>query len=256
MTIKIQNLPHNGLGSAISADQPQHLIEHIEELRRRLLKSLAAVVCGMSFCYIYVDRVLEYLAKPVGHMVYLCPTEAFFVRVKLSLSLGFMVSLPVILYQLWKFVAVALTAKERGNLHWVMPVSYFMFIAGIAFGFFAVVPVGVKFLLSYSSLTLAPMISVSAYLSFVTTMCLVSGAAFELPVVGYFLAHLGLLKSRWMSERRRMAVLIVYAVCAVLTPGPDPVSSLLIAVPSYILYELAILSARVAENQRKTVIDL
>lgn len=225
-------------------DRPMTLIEHLEELRRRLLISIAAFLVGMIVSWLFVDRILGALIRPIGHVVFLAPTEAFFVRLKVAALAGVFVSLPVVLVQIWLFVSVGLTRTERRYTLSLLPVSLVLFVAGALFAFFAILPVGVRFLLSYQTPDLVPMISVAAYTSFATAFVLAFGLVFQLPIVILFLARLGIVTSQSLAAWRRYAVLGIAVASAVLTPGGDLFSMVLMAAPTYLLYEASIWIAK------------
>ena len=231
-------------------DRPKPFLEHLEELRFRLIKSLISVALGTALAYGFVDPAIALLSKPVGSFIFLEPTEAFFIRLKIALALGVVLAVPVVLYQLWRFVALALTPNEKKSIFWVLPASYLLFVLGISFGFFYLVPAGVKFLLSYASPALEPKLSIESYVNFVGTICLVLGAVFQMPLVSFFLAKMGLADSAWLAEKRRNAVLVTYIASALLTPGPDPVTAIMLAVPAYLLYECSILTARLGSGKK------
>jgi sec-independent protein translocase protein TatC len=132
-------------------DRSRPFLEHVDEIRVRLLRALLGLAVGTAAAWPFVDRVLEFLARPVGHFVFLHPTEAFFVRLKIALGIGVLLSAPFTIYQVWKFVTVALQSRERRSIFWVLPASYLLFVAGFFFGFFVLVPAGVQFLLGYGS---------------------------------------------------------------------------------------------------------
>jgi len=221
------------------------IIEHLEELRLRLLISVAAFAVATIASFVFVERILGVLIRPVGRVVFLAPTEAFFVRIKVAALAGALLSLPVVLYQLWRFVAVGLTPTERRYALGLLPVSLVLFVGGATFAFFTILPVGVRFLLSYQTEALVPMISIGAYTSFATAFILAFGLVFQLPVVVLLLARLGIVTPATLAAGRRYAILGIVALSAVLTPGGDVVSQALMAVPTYLLYEASIWVARI-----------
>lgn len=227
-------------------DAPQPFFEHLEELRSRLISAMIAVAIGAAVAFQFTSRIIDFLARPVGRFIFIQPTEAFFVRLKIALVAGVMIALPVVLFQIWKFVVVALTPAERKSLMWLLPASYALFVGGFAFGFFVLVPAGIGFLLGYGTPTLVPSLSVAAYIDFVGAICLALGAVFQMPVVAFYLSRIGILQPSFLSRQRRIAVLIIYAASALLTPGPDPVTALLLALPTYVLFECSIWTARLA----------
>lgn len=226
-------------------DRPMTLIEHLEELRRRLLIAVLAFAAGTVLSFLFVERVLTVLIRPVGRVIFTAPTEAFFIRLKVAALAGAFLSLPVILWQIWRFVSVGLTPKERRYALSLLPFSLILFVAGGAFAFFAILPVGVRFLLSYQTETLVPMISIGAYTSFATAFVLAFGLVFQLPVVILLLARIGIVTPATLAAGRRYALLAIVVASAVLTPGGDIFSQLLMAVPTYLLYEVSIWIARV-----------
>ena len=194
--------------------------------------------------YRFVERILAVVLRPVGQVVFLAPTEAFFVRLKVAALAGVFLSLPVMLYQLWRFVSVGLTPTERRYSLSLVPAALALFVSGAAFAFLVILPIGVRFLLSYQTPDLVPMISVQAYTSFVTAFVLAFGLLFQLPVVILFLARLGVVTPASLAAGRKYALLAIVTASAVLTPGGDVVSQMLMAVPTYILYEVSIWVAR------------
>ena len=180
-------------------DTPRPFFDHLEELRNRLLTSLLFVVAATAVSWFYADRVLKVMALRGGRLVFLHPTEAVFVRLKVALGMGVLVSAPVVAYQIWKFIVVALSPDEKGAFFWIFPASYVLFVAGFFFGFIVVVPAGTKLLLSYGTENLAPMISVGEYMSFVGSICLVLGCVFQMPLASYFAARVGVLQADWLS---------------------------------------------------------
>jgi len=220
------------------------IVEHLEELRTRLLISLAAFVVAMLFSFLFVEPILQLLIRPVGRVVFLAPTEAFFVRLRVAALSGAFLSLPLVLYQVWRFVGVGLTPTERRSTLSLLPFSLALFVGGAAFAFFAILPVGVRFLLGYQTESLVPMISVGAYTSFATAFVLAFGLVFQLPIVILFLARIGVVTPASLAAGRRYALLGIVVLSAFLTPGGDVFSQALMAVPTYLLYEASIWIAR------------
>lgn len=221
-------------------DIPRPFWEHIEELRLRLIKSLVAIGIASILSYPFIDQVIVFLSRPVGKFIFIHPTEAIFVRLKISLFLGILIAIPIVIYQLWKFVSIAAFPGEHKILRAVLPVSYALFLIGFTFGFFVLIPICVHILIGYGNEKLVPSLSIEAYINFVGSICLILGGVFQLPLVSFFLAYFGLLKAEILSEKRRVAILIIYIFSAIVTPGPDPVSAILLAVPSYLLFECSI----------------
>jgi len=222
------------------------IVEHLEELRRRLLLAFAALGAGSVVGFLFVDRVLDFLVRTIGvdRIVFFAPAEALFVRLKIALFIGVFIGLPVILYQLWAFVAVGLTQSERRMVLMLLPPSLALFMLGAAFGLFVIMPIGIRVLLSYQTQTLQPLLAIGPTLSFVMAFVLAFGGVFQVPIVVVFLARMGVVSPATLASTRRYAIVVIVILAAVLTPGTDVVSQLLMAVPTYLLYELSIWMAR------------
>ena len=227
---------------------------HLEELRGRLTKSFAALLVAFGFCYwksqVFFDFFMQPLVKalPEGSsIVMLRVTEGFMAHLKVSLAAAVFFASPVIFYQLWRFVEPALKTREKRFAVPFVGGATIFFLMGASFAHFAVFPVGLKYLLDYASGNpfMTATISVDWYFGFAMKMLLAFGIVFELPVIVFFLAKLGLVNHRMLSKARGLAVIVIFIVAAVLTPSPDAFSQILMAVPLLILYELSILVARV-----------
>jgi sec-independent protein translocase protein TatC len=218
---------------------------HLEELRWRLIYCLVAV--GVAFIGVYSvsDAVLEIVRKPLGmELVYLGPAEGFFMYMKLSFYVAVMIAMPVILYHTWEFVAPGLLAGERRFTGLFVVFGVIFFAMGAAFCYYAVLPVGLKFLTSYGGEGLKPMISVGNYISFVFMFILAFGLIFEMPLVIVFLIRMGLATPEWFAKQRSYFIVGDFIVAAVLTPTPDVISQLMMAVPMMILFEVGLLASR------------
>jgi len=246
------------------------LTEHLTELRSRLIKCALAVGIGFLISYYFSERIFSYLMMPLiqslpegSTMVYTGLPEAFFTYMKTAFLAGFFLAVPMILYQLWMFVAPGLYPKERVVALPFVLCSTVFFVGGALFGYFVVFPFGFKFFLSYATDVIKPLPSVKEYLSFSAKLLLAFGLIFELPVLTFFLARIGLITHTFMARNRRYAILLVFIIAAVLTP-PDVISQLMMGFPLLILYELSIWVAwavepkplhEEAENARKASRD-
>ncbi|MDR7519082.1 MAG: twin-arginine translocase subunit TatC [Armatimonadota bacterium] len=233
------------------------IVEHLEELRRRLLLSFAALGAGTAIGFLFVDRVLDLLVRmmQVRQVVFFAPAEALFVRIKIAVLLGVFIGLPIILYQLWMFIAVGLTQTERRVVMMLLPPSLVLFLLGAAFGLFVIMPIGIRVLLSYATETLQPMLAVGPTLSFMLAFVLAFGFVFQVPIVIVFLARMGLVSPATLAGTRRYAILLIVVLAAVLTPGTDVISQLLMAVPTYVLYELSIWLARLVAPRPSSYVE-
>jgi sec-independent protein translocase protein TatC len=222
-------------------DRELSIVEHLGELRRRLIYILISVCAAAGAAYHFVDIILEFIIDMGGvdNLVFINPTEAFFTIVKVSLLVGVVGAMPFILLQVWLYVGVALHKHERKYLIFFGPVSYFLFLIGAAFAFRTVLPLAIKFLLSFSREYMTPMITLNAYIGFLSKMVTAFGLMFELPLVILLLSKLGIVTPDTLKKGRKYAVVGIFLVAAVLTP-PDVVSQIMLAVPILILYEVGI----------------
>lgn len=220
------------------------LLEHIEELRLRIIKSVVFVIAVSCLAYAYVEKILSVLARPVGKLVFIAPQEAFLARIKIAFFCGLFISSPFILYQIWRFVSGGLKKKERIYTLIFAPLSFVFFIIGSVFGYAIIVPIGMRFLLNFGTEYVTPMITVNNYVSFVGTMVLVFGIVFELPLAILFFTKIGLVTPGFLSGKRRHAIVIIFIVAAALTP-PDVFTQILLAVPLLVLYEVGIVFSKI-----------
>jgi sec-independent protein translocase protein TatC len=229
-------------------DATMPLTAHLEELRWRILKALGGVAAAFAACYGFSERLFELLTRPLVALgderlvlIGTGVTEAFFTRLKVTLIAAVFVASPVIFFQAWRFVAPGLYPQERRTALPFVSVATFFFIAGAWFCYQVVFPVGYAFFLAeYRTIGVAPAIRISEYLSFAARMLLAFGVTFELPVVTFFLARIGVLTHRTLLSWFRYALVVIFIVAAVLTPGPDVASQLLMAGPLLVLYLLSI----------------
>jgi sec-independent protein translocase protein TatC len=229
-------------------DAKMPLTAHLEELRWRILKSLVAVMIAFVGAYNFADHLFELLTRPLiaenpgpVELIGTGVTEAFFTKLKVSLIAAVFVASPVLFYQAWQFVAPGLYSHEKRYARPFVAAATFFFALGAAFCYSVVFPVGYAFFLAeYQTIGVAPAIRISEYLSFSARMLLAFGVTFELPVVTFFLARLGLVTHQMMLYYARYAVLAIFVLAAVLTPGPDIASQMLMAGPLLILYGLSI----------------
>lgn len=226
------------------------LAEHLEELRRRLGISLAALVLAVAVAFTQVDRLLGWLQRPAASLLprfaYFSPTEPLAAYLKLAVLGGTALAMPVILWQVWGFVRGGLTRRERALGVAFVGWGSAQFVAGVAFAYYLLLPASLTFLLGIGRQRLEPMVSIDAYLSFVTTLMAWCGIVFELPVVLFILAKLGIVTPEWLRQQRPYAILVLTIIAAVVTPTTDPVNLLLMTVPLVLLYESSILVTRVA----------
>lgn len=234
------------MGEDTDARMP--LTAHLEELRWRIVRALAALGIAFAACYWFAEELFDFLLWPLAQLrpgemnvIGTGVAEAFFTKLKVSLIAAVFVASPVLFYQAWQFVAPGLYSHEKRYARPFVAAATFFFVLGAAFCYWIVFPVGYAFFLAeYQTIGVSPAIRISEYLSFTARMLLAFGVTFELPVFTFFLARLGLVTHGMMLHYARYAVLAIFILAAVLTPGPDIASQLLMAGPLLILYAVSI----------------
>ena len=237
------------LGSAAINDQPMTLLEHLNELRRRLVYCTIAAIVGFIACWLVVDQIFNALIEPLlnalpsgSHPIYTTLPEGFFTRMYIAFVAGIFVASPIIFYQIWAFIAPGLYEEEKRHIIPIAFLSAVFFITGGGFAYFIVFPYAFSFFISFATDSIYALPKVSDYLNFVLKLILAFGLIFEMPLFSFFLSRLGILTAAMMRKVRRYAVVLIFIVAAVLTP-PDVVSQLLMALPMLLLYEMSIFVA-------------
>lgn len=236
-------------------------LEHLIELRNRLMKATLAVVVGLVLGfllvrydnYLFIELIKNYQTPPGTVLQAVAPAEVFTNAIKVALGLGFALAMPVIVYQLLAFIVPGLTSRERRIIFTALPFITLCFVAGLAFGWFVTVPAALHFLLSEGAGRFRIEPTVEFFLSLFTRLMLLNGVLFEMPVVVYSLIWLGAVERKTLAKYRRYSVLVITVLAAIVTPTSDPINLALVAVPMYLLYELGLLLALLAPR-RKTVV--
>ena len=242
-------------------EQKQTFIEHLTELRKRLIISFLAVGVGFGGCYIFSKQIFNFLTIPLqkslppgSTMIFTSLPEAFFTYLKVSLLAGVFVASPMVLYQIWLFVAPALYSHEKRYVVPFVIISTLLFLAGGAFGYFIVFPYGFKFFMSFATDYIQPAPKLKEYLSFCSMLLIAFGLVFELPVFILFLAKLGVVDAKMLSKNRRYVILIIFIGAAILTP-PDVVTQVMMAIPLLALYEVSIFLAKLVGKKKAKAQD-
>src|SRR3954468_14282754 len=228
-------------------------LDHLEELRWRIIYSLGALVIGIAVGFLVTFKLdlIGVLQRPVHPylrgqtLVFTHPGDTFSAILQMSFVVGIVIALPVIGYNVWAFLSPALYRHERRVVIPVLLSATLLFIGGVALAYFLVLPLTLKFLFGLEAESLTPMITVSEYFGFVTSMCLAFGAVFEVPIVIVGVSALGIVSPQALGKFRRYAVLISYGGAAIITPGDLLTTTLALAVPLYLLYELSVAVAYV-----------
>lgn len=235
----------------MSRNEKLTVLGHLHELRSRLIKCVIALVITTVISFVFADWIFYALILPTGgiQLIYIEMTEMLGTYMRVALASGIVLAMPYLVYQVIMFVAPALTPREKKYVYLVLPWIGLMFIGGVVFGYFVLIPPAIRFLLTFGSNIAIPQIKVGSYISLVTRLLLAIGLVFELPVITTFLARIGIIKAKWLADRRRIAIILAFVLAAVITPTFDPINQTLVAVPLIVLYELSIWLARVVQKK-------
>ena len=233
-------------------------LEHLGELRSRLIRAVIAIFVAFLVCLIFAERVFSILAAPLtkllpqgSSLIFTALQDPFFIYLKVSFIAGIFIALPYVLYQLWQFVSPGLYAKERKMAVPFISLATLLFYIGGLFAYFIVFPAAIAFFLSYQTPELKAMISIREFVSLVTVLMLAFGAVFETPIVIVFLGLLGIFNSGQLKSGRRYFVVLAFIIGAILTPTPDVINQTLMAVPMLLLYEVGIWILVYLEKKRR-----
>ncbi len=263
------------------------LVEHLAELRRRVLFCLAAAILGMLAAYSCYDPwILDLLKGPLDTLAgrtdnpfvldnpllrflksssgeleslnlnlhFIGPTEGFMMKVKASLFAGAILTSPFIFYQVWLFVSAGLTKRERKTVRGFLPASFVLFMCGALLAYLIMLPIILYFLVVVGGRGLVPMFTISKYVSLVIICCLALGLIFQMPLIILFLTKLGIVSPKSLTTKRKYAIFLMFVLAAVLTP-PDIVTQMMMAVPMIVLYEVSVLLAKLAWARRQKALD-
>ena len=232
----------------MAEERQASIIEHLEELRDRLIRSVIAVTVTTLLSFVFAKQFLQLLIVPMGATppVSSSPTTNIVVFTKVALISGVALAMPVLVYQLISFIAPGLTRQEKRYLYFVVPGATLSFVVGIAFAYFVMLPTAIPFLKGFLGDIIQPNWFVDKYISFITSLLFWVGLSFETPLLIFFLAKLGIVTAASLSRYRKYAVLVIAVIGAVITPTPDPFNMILVMLPLIILYEIGILLAKLA----------
>ncbi len=234
--------------------------DHLEELRMRLIWSLIGIAIATAACAFFADFIVnKFLLAPAIHsnpplkIQNLKPYGQLMFYMEIVFIAGLILSLPNTLYQFWKFVEPALYPKERKYISSIVFFTTLFFLFGGAFGYYILIPRSLGFFAAFGSAYIENIIDLQSYFAFVTGMILACAIVFELPMLSYFLAKIGILKPQFLRKYRRHAVILILLVAALITPGPDVASQVMVAIPLYLLYEVSIFVVQFTRaSKRKT----
>ncbi len=245
MSAAVEELPQEG-----SDEEGQKLtvLEHLEELRHRLIFSAIGVAVATGISFIFTKQLLLFLKEPAGVVEFITieATEGFSTYFKVAFYSGLAMGLPVLLYHAIMFLAPGLTRVERRYLRFLLPGSVVCFILGVFFAYYVALPPALRFLIPFLADVATPQIRLGDYVTFVTTLLFWTGIVFETPIVIFFLAKLHIVNYKMLAKNRKFALLGAFVISAIITPSPDPYTQIVVAIPLLALYEAGIWLARIA----------
>ena len=241
----------------MSDDKRLTILGHFAEFRQRLFRSVIAVVITSIIVFIFREQIFNILVQPVQDLdsdinftlIFVEMTEMIGTIMRVSLVGGAMLAMPYLVYHFIMFVSPALSHREKRYVYLILPWIALMFAGGVLFGYFILLPPATKFLVSWGSEIATPQIRIGNYISIVTRLLLAIGLVFEMPVVTTFLARLGVVKSKWLAKKRKVAVIFAFILAAIITPTFDPLNQSLVALPLVVLYELSIWLAKIVQKK-------
>jgi len=238
---------------ATTIENPQALLPHINALRKHLMRAALALVITTAISFLFVRQILAYLAHPLSggihELVAIDVTENIGTVMRVTLLSGFTIALPYVIFEIWLFIAPALKVKSRIKGLIAIPAAIFLFVAGMSFAFFIMLPNALPFLFNFMGLSTQP--RPSSYYNFVTLIMFWIGIAFEFPLVIYILANLGLIRARTLASQWRLAIVIIAILAAAITPTVDPVNMGLVMIPMIVLYFISVGLAYIAQSNRQ-----
>jgi sec-independent protein translocase protein TatC len=239
----------------MDSEEKQPFLRHLEELRKRLIASAIAVGIGFAICYFFSERIFLILIEPLkavmpegDQLIFTALPEMFFAYLKVAFVSGILMASPYLFYQMWMFVAPGLYKQERSLVVPFVLASTLLFVGGALFGYFIVFPFGFKFFIGFSNEYVKALPSVKQYFGFALKLLFAFGVVFELPVIIFFLAKLGLVTTELLKKKRKYAILMTFVAAAILTP-PDVITQCMMAGPLIILYEVGIIVSRFARKK-------
>lgn len=245
-------IKQNKADTALPDDEVEMtFLEHLEDLRWRIIYSLIGLVAGTILCWIFVNYLVDVIllkpARDSGAVLQnLKPFGQLFLYMQVAIAGGIIVSLPNLFYQFWRFVAPALRKSERKYVLLIVIYSTVCFLIGIIFAYFVMLPLTLSFAARFGSQSIKNEFAIDEYLSIIFSVMLGAGVVFELPMISFFLTKLGILTPSFMRKYRKHAIVIIMILAAFLTPGTDPVSQVILGVPLILLYEISIFISKLS----------
>jgi sec-independent protein translocase protein TatC len=242
--------------SATSPQTPQEMsfLEHLDELRKQIIKALLGILAGTALCIFFADFIVQNLLlhplRAVGLKAQvLSPYGIVMLYMEAVLICGVILSMPYTIYCIWVFVAPGLLPKERRYISRIVFFTSMCFFAGVAFGYFVLLPGALEFFSSFGTQNIDLNVALDQYVSFMLALILGAGLVFELPMISFFLSKMGILTPAFMRKYRRHAIVVILIIAAVVTPTPDMVTQTLLAMPMFFLYEVSILVSKYSQRK-------
>jgi sec-independent protein translocase protein TatC len=229
-------------------------LEHLEELRWCIIYSLIGIVIGTVIAWIFIDffidKILLVPAVKAGFKLQnLKPFGQLFLYFEVAMIIGLIISFPNVAYQFWRFISPALKNTEKKYVKWIVLFTTFCFLCGVTFAYFLMLPLTLKFAASFGSASIQNNFSIEEYFSIIMSIILGAGLIFELPMLSFFLSKIGILKPSFMRKYRRHAIVVIMVLSAFLSPGTDPVSQVMLAIPLVFLYEVSIFVSKISQKK-------
>lgn len=231
-------------------------LEHLEELRWRIIKSAAGIIIGGIIAGIFINYIMDdILLLPATRTIpplklqNIKPFGQFSLYMEVIIFGGALLSFPNILFQFWKFIEPALKPNERKYISSIVFFSTICFLSGVVFAYFVLLPTALSFFSTFGSSAIENIIAIDEYFSFIISTMLAAGLVFELPMVSFFLSKIGILKPEFMRKYRKHSIILILLIAGILTPSPDVTSQLLLAVPLFILYEISIVICKISQKK-------
>ncbi len=229
-------------------------LEHLEELRWRIIYALIGIVIGTIAAWIFIDFFIDQIllipAKKANfNLQNLRPFGQLFLYFEVAIIIGLILSLPNIVYQIWKFISPALRENEKKYISAIVVFTTVCFLIGVVFAYFIMLPLTLKFAAQFGSQDIVNNFAIDEYLSIILSVILGAGLVFELPMLSFFLSKIGILTPSIMRRYRRHSIVTILILAAILTPGTDPVSQVLLAIPLVFLYEISILVSKIFQKK-------
>ncbi|MGK9477181.1 twin-arginine translocase subunit TatC [Melioribacter sp. OK-6-Me] len=237
-----------------SGEVEMTFLEHLEELRWRIIYSLIGILIGTIIAWVFIDFIIDgILLLPARQsnikLQNLKPFGQLFLYFQVAIIVGLIISFPNVVYQFWKFIAPALKENEKRYITSIVLFTTFCFLAGVVFAYFVMLPLTLKFAAEFGSEAIENNFAIDEYFSIILSVIIGAGLVFELPMLSFFLTKIGILNPGIMRRYRRHSIVAILILAAVLTPGTDPVSQIILAVPLVFLYEISILVSKIFQKK-------